>query len=97
MGMSTTINQLTKADRDTLSLRVAAGTLSDQVRFTEKPLESMLEAPEDADEATLKTTHEENEKRRQRNDELTRNAKTLKQILVEARASLNPLFCTDGG
>ena len=81
--MSTTINQLTKADRGALSLRVAAGTLSDGVRFTEKPLESMLEAQENADEDTLRQVAEENEGRRKRNEELARNAKSLKQILAE--------------
>ena len=82
-----TINQLTKADRDTLSIRVAAGTLSDQVRFTERPLEPMLEDPEDADEATLKTILEENEKRRRRNEELARNAKPLRDILAAREAT----------
>ena len=82
-----TINQLTKADRSALSLRVAAGTLSDEIRFTEKPLESLLEAPEDADEATLKTILKENEKRRQRNEELARNAKPLRDILAAREAS----------
>jgi len=83
IDMSTTINQLTKADRGALSLRVAAGTLSDGVRFTEKPLESMLEAPEGAGSETLRQVAEENEGRRKRNEELARNAKSLKQILAE--------------
>ena len=78
---------MTKADRSALSLRVAAGTLSDEIRFTEKPLESLLEAPEDADEATLKTILKENEKRSQHNEELTRNAKPLRDILAAREAS----------
>ena len=81
-----TINQLSKEQRDALAARVAEKTLGDDIRFTEKPLESMLQAPEDADEATLMAVHEENERRRQRNEELARNAKTLKQILTEAKS-----------
>ena len=81
-----TINQLSKEQRDALAARVAEKTLGDDIQFTEKPLESMLPAPEDADEATLMAVHEENERRRQRNEELARNAKTLKQILTEAKS-----------
>jgi len=81
-----TINQLSKEQRDALAARVAEKTLGDDIRFTKKPLESMLQAPEDADESTLMTVHEENERRRQRNEELARNAKTLKQILTEAKS-----------
>ena len=81
-----TINQLTKRQRDDLSARIAERTLGDDIRFTERPLEPMFPAPEGADEATLMAVHEENERRRQRNEELARNAKTLKQILTEAKS-----------
>lgn len=69
---------------DSLRIRVKEKTLPDTIRFTERPLEPLLEIPEGAAEEELLVVATENEARSRRNDELARNAKTLKTLLAEA-------------
>lgn len=69
---------------DSLRIRVAEKTLPDTIRFTERPLESLLEIPEGATENEAQVTSTENEERSKRNEELCKKAKTLKTLLAEA-------------
>lgn len=75
---------LTKEMLDSLRIRVKEKTLPDTIRFTERPLEPLLDLPEGATEKELQVIVTENEARSTRNDELAREAKLLKTLLAEA-------------
>jgi len=76
---------LTKEMLDSLRVRVTEKTLPDTIRFTERPLEPLLEIPEGAKEKEIQSIITENEARSRRNDELARKAKTLKTLLAEEK------------
>jgi len=76
--------QTSVEDRERLQSRVEAGTLPDTIRFTERPLESLVELPEDAKASDIVAIIAENKRIAQRNDDLCRAAKSLRALLLEA-------------